>query len=210
MNELNLNSERSKILNISKKYIVKHGWNEKSFLQVCYHSTFTKEEIISLFPDKHISLLEFYLDSLNSQMTELSKNLDLVNLKTHQKIRELILLRLRKNQNEKELIERTFFTLLLPNNALISTKSLYKTVDQIWFLAKDKSTDFNFYTKRAILAAVYSTTLFYWLKNDNMDKVELFLDKQLKKVSKIPQIKEKFKNFSSVFTRNFSKLSNNL
>ena len=34
-------------------------------------------------------------------------------------------------------------------------KNLYKTVDNMWYLAGDNSTDFNFYTKRLTLALIY-------------------------------------------------------
>ena len=86
----------------------------------------------------------------------------------------------------------------MPQHSNIATKSLYKTVDQIWFIAGDNSTDFNFYTKRIILATIYSSTLLYWNNhNNNLDKTTEFLDKQLTKVSKIPIIKNKIKKIST-------------
>ena len=45
----------------------------------------------------------------------------------------------------------------------LGMKLLYSTVDAMWRAAGDTSTDFNFYTKRAILSAVYSSTLMRWL-----------------------------------------------
>ena len=38
----------------------------------------------------------------------------------------------------------------------LALKLLYRTVDAMWYAAGDTSTDFNFYTKRATLAGVYS------------------------------------------------------
>ena len=55
--------------------------------------------------------------------------------------------------------------LSLPFNAGLALKLLYKTVDAMWYAAGDTSTDFNFYTKRATLAGVYSSTLLYWLND---------------------------------------------
>jgi ubiquinone biosynthesis protein COQ9 len=61
----------------------------------------------------------------------------------------------------------------------LALQLLYRTVDAIWYAAGDTSTDFNFYTKRATLAGVYSSTLLYWL-NDRSEGSEAtwsFLDR---------------------------------
>ena len=64
-------------------------------------------------------------------------------------------MKLKNNQDEKNVIKRTYFTLLLPHHSKLGLKSLYNTVDQIWYLVGDKSTDFNFYTKRGILLGIW-------------------------------------------------------
>jgi len=210
MNNTSLDSMRKKILNESKIFIVKNGWNENLFDIVANNSKFTKEEILALFPNGYLSLLNFYLFELNRLMTENSKKLDLIRMKTHLRIREIILLRLRDLQCDKPLFKRTFFTLMLPQNHRLFLKSLYITIDQMWFIAGDSSTDFNFYSKRAILAGIYSSVILYWINNKNFDETSEFLDKQLKKVSKIPRLKNHINNLSRFFPqavsifRNFS------
>jgi ubiquinone biosynthesis protein COQ9 len=54
----------------------------------------------------------------------------------------------------------------------------------------DKSTDHNFYTKRGLLAAVYSTTVMYWLNDKTPDCTATwaFLDRRIAEVMKIPQV----------------------
>ena len=79
---------------------------------------------------------------------------------------EIILMRLKINDKDRALIKQTFFTLMLPHHIKIATRSLYNTSDKIWYLAGDHSTNFNYYTKRAILASVYSSTVFYWFNGD--------------------------------------------
>ena len=61
----------------------------------------------------------------------------------------------------------------------------------MWYAAGDTSTDFNFYTKRATLAGVYSSTLLYWL-NDRSPGSEAtwgFLDRRIDDVMKIEKLK---------------------
>ena len=207
MRTVNLNLKRKKIIEISKKYIVKDGWNEDLFESISKNSKFNIKEILILFPEGYLSLLKFYLKELDTRTALNAKNINLIRMKTHIRIREIILLKLKNNQDEKNVIKRTYFTLLLPHHSKLALKSLYNTVDQIWFIAGDKSTDFNFYSKRFILAAIYSSVILFWIKNQDIKKTTVFLDKQLRKVSKITQTKNKVKNIFNLLpqTVNFIK-----
>ena len=204
MRKVNLNLKRKEILEISKKYIVKDGWNEGLFESISKKSKFKINEIKILFSEGYLSLLKFYLNELDTQMTSNAKKINLIRMKTHERIKQIILLRLKNNQNEKNVIRKTYFTLLLPHHSKVALRSLYKTVDQIWFIAGDKSVDFNFYSKRFILAAIYSSVILYWIKNQDIKKTTNFLDKQLIKVSKITQTKNNFKNIFIFFPQIFN------
>jgi len=200
----NLNSRRKKVLNISKKFIVKNGWNENLFLKLSENSKYKIDELKVLFPNGYTALLEFYLNELNAEMILSSKKINLIRMKTHQRIKALIMLRLNNLQKEKDLFKKTYFILALPKHSKIAVMSLYKTVDEMWFLAGDISTDFNFYSKRAILASIYSATILYWINNNNLKQTTKFLDNQLAKVSKIPEIKNKIKNLFDLGPKIFS------
>ena len=117
-------------------------------------------------------------------MVKECNKINLIRMRTPERVKKIILLRLKINEKEKKLIKKTLFTLMLASNILkLHLHLLYNTVNQIWYLAGDNSTDFNFYTKRIILASVYCRTVFYWLgSNKNLYKTEKYLDKQLKKV----------------------------
>ena len=77
-----------------------------------------------------------------------------------------------------------------------SPRCLYKTVDLIWRRAGDKAVDFNFYSKRALLATVLSSTTLYWLddKTENHADTWEFLDRRISDVMKIPKVKANLKN----------------
>ena len=57
--------------------------------------------------------------------------------------------------------------------------------------AGDVSTDFNFYTKRAILAGVYSATLMRWLTDDSEDEsaTGAFLAARIENVMQFEKLK---------------------
>src|SRR5262249_25858057 len=100
---------------------------------------------------------------------------------------------------QREAIRRALAFLALPLHAPLAAKLLYRTVDAVWYALGDRSTDFNFYTKRALLAGVYSSTLLYWLNDKSAECTESwgFLDRRIAEVMKIPQATarlEKLKN----------------
>ncbi|MDY0870807.1 COQ9 family protein [Dongia rigui] len=116
------------------------------------------------------------------------------------RIAQAVRLRLELVGGQREAVRAGLSFLLLPGNATLGPKLLYGTVDAIWHAIGDKSTDFSFYTKRAILAGVYSATLLYWLndKSENHAASWAFLDRRIDEVMKIPAVKGRLK---SVFDR---------
>ena len=77
-----------------------------------------------------------------------------------------------------------------PRNAYDALTQLIRTSDKIWKLAGDQSTGRTFYSKRLILAGVYSSTLAYWLAYEtrSIDESEDFLDRRLDDVKNIGKI----------------------
>ena len=73
-------------------------------------------------------------------------------LRLHQRVRAVIALRLEQNRPHKEAIRRALALLALPRNARLAAACTARTVDAIWHAAGDRSADFSWYTKRAILA----------------------------------------------------------
>ena len=104
-------------------------------------------------------------------------------------IRALILIRLDQAALHKEAVRRALAVLAVPANALVSARALYATIDTMWRAAGQQDTDFSFYTKRATLAAVYSSTLLAWLADTSGDPavIEGFLDRRLVDVARIPK-----------------------
>ena len=71
----------------------------------------------------------------------------------------------------------------------LALRLLYRTVDAMWHAAGDTATDHNFYTKRGLLAGVYSATLMCWLndKSDGFATTWAFLDRRIAEVMRIPK-----------------------
>lgn len=81
---------------------------------------------------------------------------------------------------------------------------LWKTADEIWFLAGDTATDYNHYSKRMLLSGVLATTTAFWLRDesDNHAATDDFLHSRIENVLSFGKAVGKVKKTAaSVFDR---------
>ncbi len=93
--------------------------------------------------------------------------------------------------DDKELVRRGVTLFALPQYAWDGTQAVWKTCDRIWTALGDTSDDINWYTKRATLSGVYSSTLLYWLGDDSIGHARTweFLDRRIENVMQIEKVK---------------------
>lgn len=153
-----------------------------------------KKIYYDLFKNGPIDFIETFSKIIDDEMEKNYESLAIKPDRVPQKIKTIILIRLHLSQKYKEAVRSSLSLTAIPKNSKQSLKILYRTCHRIWKIAGDTSTDFSFYTKRASLAAVYSSTLLFWL-NDNsstQDETEAFLDRRLKDISRISNLKKPF------------------
>jgi ubiquinone biosynthesis protein COQ9 len=94
---------------------------------------------------------------------------DVSGLKIRDRIRLALRSRFEAAGPDREAVRRALAVLAQPQHAGSAARSLWRTADTMWRAAGDTATDFNHYSKRAILGAVYSASLLYWLDDDSED-----------------------------------------
>src|SRR5215469_8593578 len=152
-----------------------------------------KAQLARLFPDGPSSLIEYFSTSLDTAMEEKLAALDLPKLKVRNRIKAAILTRLALLAPHKEAARRAAALMTLPAHAGLAAKMMYRTVDAMWRAAGDTSTDFNFYTKRGILAGVYGSVLVRWFNDAGEDEktTQDFLDARIENVMQFEKFKAK-------------------
>ncbi|MFD1625078.1 COQ9 family protein [Azospirillum griseum] len=108
-------------------------------------------------------------------------------LKVREKIARAVRTHFEVLEPHREAKRRQLAYLAMPQNIPLGLSLLHATVDSLWFAAGDTATDYNHYTKRALLAAVVSATTFYWLDDPSEDHAEswAFLDRRLADVMRV-------------------------
>ena len=190
-----LQKKRLEVLKCAKIFISEKGLNKNSLENISKRYGLDINEIELLFPEGNIDLIKFTLEQLNKELEEYCKKIDLIRLPVHKRIKKVLLSKISLMNKNKLFYRSIFLNLLIPKKNFSLSNQLYKSVDQIWFIAGDSSTDFNFYTKRLILSGIYSRVILFFFNNKDQEELENILDESLKRVSKIPEIKSKLKIF---------------
>src|SRR5690606_3844283 len=99
----------------------------------------------------------FYAEEMDHALVEQAGALDLTSMKIRERITTLVHARIMVMERHREAARRASLSLALPLHADIGIRTLATTVDTIWRLAGDTATDWNYYSKRAILSGVYAS-----------------------------------------------------
>jgi len=116
-------------------------------------------------------------------------------MKIRQRIRSLVWKRLEIMGPAREAMRSALSILAMPQNVPLGLKVGWRTTDRMWRLAGDTSTDFNHYTKRMTLGAVYASTLLVWLNDETEGWSETagFLDRRIDDVMQFEKFKAQWR-----------------
>ena len=187
--------KRQVVLRFAKEFVSEKGLTKNCLENISKKYGLNTDETDLLFPQGNIDLIKFALEQLNNDLEVYCRQIDLIRLPIHKRIRKVLLSKISLMNKDKPFYRSIFLNLLIPKKNFSLSSQLYNSVDQLWFIAGDSSTDFNFYTKRLILSGIYSRVMLFFFNNNNQEELENILDESLKRVSKIPEIKSKLKIF---------------
>ena len=190
--------DRARLLEAALDHVAFDGWSETAVRAAAEDTGIPFERALNAFPGGATELIAFHSETADRRMLEALELEPLSEMKVREKAAKAIRLRLEANFRNREAIRTALTALMMPQNAALAARLLYKTVDAIWYAIGDRSTDFNFYTKRGLLAGVYTATLFYWLndKSEGTAATWTFLDRRIAEVMKVPQVLGKLTKFT--------------
>ena len=197
---------QNQIIEAVLSHIPFDGWSETSLSLAAADCGMADSDLAALFPAGVSDAIAAYGEYADAKMCAAFQDqhgADLAVMPVHIKIRSLILIRLEQAAPQKEVVRRTLAVLARPQHAKLAASMLYNTVDAMWRAAGDTATDYNFYTKRATLSAVYSATLLAFLSDNSADmaKTEAFLDRRLADIARIPKMTKPAKGMADMAGR---------
>ncbi len=150
------------------------------------------------FPYGIRDLLWYWSGETDRAMLEAMAAPEFSGLKIREKVSFAVRARLDALRPDKEAARRAAALLALPSYGLLGARLSWKTADVIWRGLGDKSTDFNFFSKRGILTGVWASTFAHWLGDDSNDEAatNAFLDARIENVMQIEKAKARIRDLS--------------
>lgn len=167
------------------------GWSLAAMRGAARRIGMDDDELLRLFPHGVQDAVAWFSHWADRLMLETVAAHPEGDKKLPERVAEAVRTRLRLLAPYREAVRRGLALLSLPAYTPLGLKLLYETVDATWYAAGDTSTDFSFYTKRAILAGVIVATMLYWLddRSEGSSATEAFLARRLKDVTALPRLR---------------------
>lgn len=177
------------------KHIPFDGWNMGSVNVACKALGIAPEYGSVLFPNGIREFITYFIKFIEEEMINKLEHVNLNEMKIRERIFLLVKARLDAYFPYKVAVSSLVTHFAYPANLPSGLRALWDAASQVWYIAGDKSLDYNYYTKRLILTAVYSSTLFYWLQDESKDQQETceFLRKRIDNVLSVGSVIGRFK-----------------
>jgi ubiquinone biosynthesis protein COQ9 len=149
-------------------------------------------------PKSQAGMIDVYIQEVDRGLEAWFTPKRLSTMKIREKIRALIWRRLEVMGPAREAIRRALAILAMPQNLPLAVRVSWRSADLMWRIAGDTSTDFNHYTKRVTLGAVYGSTLLVWLddQSEGWADTAAFLDRRIDDVMRFEKFKADWRGSS--------------
>lgn len=143
------------------------------------------------FNGNAMRMVDAWIDSIDQELARRLTASRLNALKIRDRITILLATRLEIMNPDREALRRAMAVMAMPQNIVRGTKVGWRSADRMWRMAGDTASDFNHYTKRATLSAVYGSTISVFVNDESPDFIDTraFLDRRIENVMQFEKVK---------------------
>ena len=143
------------------------GWSTLA-LETSADSAGVDRDVAALaFSGGPVDMIDAWFAHVDGRMADMLPPDRLGAMKVRARIGALVEARLTEVAGNRDALRRALAILAMPQNAARGARLGWRSVDLMWRLAGDTATDYNHYTKRAILGAVYAATVTVFLDDES-------------------------------------------
>jgi ubiquinone biosynthesis protein COQ9 len=193
--EMTLDELRAALAPLVPNNAVFDGWSDKALAMAASELGVPAERARLAFPGGAAEMIDAWFDAIDRAMALAYPPERISRLKIRERIRDLVLYRIEIINPHREALRRALAILALPQNILSGPRLAWRAADRMWRIAGDTSTDFNHYSKRAILAGLYSATMLVFLDDDSegLAGTRAFLDRRIDEVMRFEKFKAQWR-----------------
>jgi ubiquinone biosynthesis protein COQ9 len=167
------------------------GWSEAAVRNAAEIEGVDPDVARFAFKGGAMTMIAAWIAAIDAAMAAALPAEKLVALKIRERIRTLVQFRLDALAGRQEALRRALAIMAMPQNAPRALRLGWASADRMWRLAGDRASDYNHYTKRAILGSIYAATLSVFAHDESEDQAETqaFLDRRIEGVMKFEKAK---------------------
>lgn len=172
------------------------GWSDEAVTQAAEMFGADPDVARLAYPGGAMDMIGAWIEAVDARMMAELPAEKLADMKIRERIRALVQFRLDAIDGQEEALKRATAIMAMPQNVPASLKRGWASADLMWRLAGDTATDYNHYTKRTILAGLYTATLAVFADDisDDKEQTKAFLERRIDGVMQFEKVKAKWLN----------------
>jgi ubiquinone biosynthesis protein COQ9 len=147
------------------------GWGAKAVENAAVALSVNPTVAALVFRNK-TDMIDSWFSAVDHAMTVALAPETLAPMKIRARITALVEARLASVAPNKEALRRALAILAMPQNLPLAARLGWRAADAMWRAAGDTATDYNHYSKRAILGSVYAATLAVFIDDESEDHAD--------------------------------------
>lgn len=182
---------RARLLAALLPIAAEKGWSTATLREAADSLGFSEGELQLAAPRGTLDMIDAFAEWGDAEMEKRLERVNLLSLKIRERVRAAVVARLEAIAPYKAAEAKAVQAMIRPLRAGEGAVFVWRTADRIWRLLGDRSTDENYYSKRAILVGVLGSTTARWLSEpgEDMTRTLEFLDRRIDNVMQIEKLK---------------------
>jgi len=167
------------------------GWSKQAVRSAACEAGLDEDVALYAFSGGQMEMIDAWIATVDQAMEAAFPAGKLAEMKVRERIAALVSWRLDAVQGLEEAVRSALAIMAMPQNAARALRIGWRSADAMWRLAGDTTTDFNHYSKRALLAGIYAATLAVWVDDKDEGKAGTlaFLDRRIDGVMRFEKAK---------------------
>ena len=166
------------------------GWTAAAVRTAATDAGVDPDVALLAFPGGAVGMIDAWFAQVDAAMLAATGS-RLPGLKIRERIASLVEARLDLLAPDRESLRRALAILAMPLNAPRAAQLGWRAADAMWRAAGDTATDYNHYTKRAILGGVYAATITVFLDDESAGQADTraFLQRRIDGIMRFEKAK---------------------
>lgn len=148
------------------------GWSKLAVMAAADVHDVDPDLAMLAFADGPVDMIDAWFAHIDAEMALALPPESLATMKIRERITALVEARLAIVASDRESLRRAMAILAMPQNAPRAVRLGWRAADMMWRMAGDTATDYNHYTKRLTLSAVYASTIAVFIDDESEDYSE--------------------------------------